>query len=248
MENKHAELYEKLSRLQWLLGRRHMRNFSERGPFADPTRGQGRALAMLKMQSEISAKDLSYLLGIRQQSLNELLNKLEKSGYVKRAPSETDRRVMMVTLTEKGKAARQEDTDYSDMFDCLDPDEQAAFGDYLDRVIAALETRLGTESDEEDMANWMRAARSRMGAAMFEHMMSMRGGFGRHGRGPGDESFFGGFGLCARGRAHDGMSGEEGFDPGYDGAMPDTRDFGRSPRDSQTPSPDPKSPYESGDE
>ncbi len=53
-------------------------------------------------QAEIgSFADLSYLLGIRQQSLNEPLNKLEKSGYVERRPSEEDRRVMVVHLTEK---------------------------------------------------------------------------------------------------------------------------------------------------
>lgn len=55
-------------------------------------------------QAEIrSFADLSYLLGIRQQSLN----KLEKSGYVERRPSEADRRVMVVHLTEKGKTIQQ---------------------------------------------------------------------------------------------------------------------------------------------
>lgn len=194
MESKFTELYEKLSRLQWLLHRQHLQNHLEHGPFGDPTRGQGRVLAMLKMQPEISTKDLSYLLGIRQQSLNELLNKLEKAGYVVREPSESDRRVMMVKLTEKGKVQQPSDTDFSDIFDCLNPEEQAAFGDYLDRVIAALEARLGVDEDEEEMKDWLRAARSRMGNEMFERMMSLRGGFGRHGHDPHGKGFFGGFG------------------------------------------------------
>lgn len=36
---------------------------AESVPFADTTRGQGRILAMLKIQSEIAAKELAYILG-----------------------------------------------------------------------------------------------------------------------------------------------------------------------------------------
>lgn len=46
--------------------------------------------AILRIQPEIKIKDLSYLLGIRQQSLRELLNKLEKSTYIKRKTSEEE--------------------------------------------------------------------------------------------------------------------------------------------------------------
>lgn len=96
-------------------------------------------LAMLKIQPEISSKDLAYLLGIRQQSLNELLNKLEKKGYVTRVPSETDRRVMLVRLTEQGKQAQDENSgaDYV-TFDCLSPEERDQFNAYLDRMIRSL--------------------------------------------------------------------------------------------------------------
>ena len=100
------ELFEKLMRLQWLIQRQRLQNRGTRGPFADPTRGQGRVLAILKMQPEISTKDLSYLLDIRQQSLSELLGKLEKAGYITRRPRESDKRVMMVKLTDKGRDAQ----------------------------------------------------------------------------------------------------------------------------------------------
>ena len=198
MDDKYNELYEKLSRLQWLLRRQHMQGHMERGPFADPTRGQGRVLAMLKLQPQISTKDLSYLLGIRQQSLNELLNKLEKAGYVERTPSDADRRVMMVRLTEKGRSAQQAPADYSGIFGCLSPEEQAAFAGYLDRVIAALEAELGVEEDE-DVMDWMRAARSRMGDEMFEHLRAFSRGE-RFASGPRGEQFYGGFGgFCGHG-------------------------------------------------
>lgn len=81
MENIYLEVYEKLTRLQWSLHKQQIFAHAEYGPFADTSRGQGRVLAILKMKPEISTKDLAYLLGIRQQSLNELLNKLEKKEY-----------------------------------------------------------------------------------------------------------------------------------------------------------------------
>lgn len=211
----YGELYEKLSRLQWLLQRYHMQNHSEHGPFADPTRGQGRVLAMLKLQPEISTKDLSYLLGIRQQSLNELLNKLEKGGYIERTPSEADRRVMMVRLTEKGREGKQADPDISGIFDCLTEEERTFFGDYLDRVIAALEARVGSETSEEAMEEWLRAARARVGDGIFEHMKAMRGGFRheREGRG-GDRD------MCGFGRFDDMPGPDSRFDSERDGPMP----------------------------
>ncbi len=196
METNYPELYEKMTRLQWLLRRQQMQIHMEHGPFADASRGQGRVLAILKLQSEISAKDLSYLLGIRQQSLNELLNKLEKGGYVERIPSETDKRVLLVRLTEKGKNEQQNTstTDFTDIFDCLTPEEQETFGSYLDRIIAALESRLGTDDDDDKMESWMQAARSRMGAEHFDKLMAMRGGIDGHGPGPGRRGFHGDFG------------------------------------------------------
>jgi len=143
----YTELYEKLSRLQWLLHRQHLRNHTEYGPMGDTTRGQGRVLAVLKMKPEISTKDLSYLLDIRQQSLNELLNKLERADYILRTPSEADRRVMMIQLTEKGKNEPHIDRDFGGIFGCLNDEEQTAFSEYLDRIIAALEEQLGDGLD-----------------------------------------------------------------------------------------------------
>lgn len=230
MNEQYRELYEKLSRLQWLLHRHHLQTHAERGPMADPTRGQGRVLAMLKLQPQISTKDLSYLLGIRQQSLNELLGKLEKAEYVTRVPSESDRRVMLVTLTEKGRQQEQAaEPDLGDILDCLSQPEQLAFGEYLDRVIAALESRLGVEGEE--MEAWQNAARSRMGDEMFERLRSMR-----HGGHPGrrDIPWEGGphRGPCGPGHPpHGPQQGPHhpggpwpGYERGCDGPGPDWRE------------------------
>lgn len=190
MDNNENELFEKLSRLQWLIGRRRAHGFMENGPFSDPTRGQGRVLAMLKMQPEISTKDLSYLLGIRQQSLNELLNKLEKAGCIERVASEEDKRVMMVRLTDKGREeGPQKRPDFSDIFKCLTPEEQETFADFLDRIIEDLEGSLSDE-EKDDMSRWFHSARSRLGDEMIAHFQRFRGGQGGPGGSGGPDGRF----------------------------------------------------------
>lgn len=175
MDDICADLYEKLRELQWLLQRQHMIEMEEYGPCADTTRGQGRVLALLKIQSEISTKDLAYLLGIRQQSLNEVLNKLEKGGYVERKPSEDDKRILLVHLTEKGKCLEQPETDYENIFNCLSPEELVIFGGYLDRLIEALEKKLNITPDT--MQTWIKN-RTRMRESYSDFFMrscGMRG-------------------------------------------------------------------------
>ena len=211
MDDIYTAIYEKLSTLQWLMKRRQMFSQAESGTFADSTRGQGRILAMLKIQPEIATKDLAYLLGIRQQSLNELLNKLEKNSYVERRPSEKDRRVMVVHLTEKGKEAQEPETNYQEFLGCLSPEELQQFGEYLDRIIAAFRMGSGRSEDEEAMADWMDKARERMGDERFEQLMSMR------------ERAFGPFG---RGERPDHIPGAERFSPDYDGPVPNRGGFG----------------------
>lgn len=141
-------LYEKMTQLQWLLHKHQMRGWAHGGPMADPTRGQGRILAFLRLRDGISTKDLSYLLGMGISSLNEMLAKLEKAGYITREPSEQDKRIMLVNLTEKGKAEEQSDApDMGDVFACLTEEEQKILGDYLDRIIAAMEKFFSENGD-----------------------------------------------------------------------------------------------------
>lgn len=183
INDKNRELYEKLSRLQWLLHKNHMRGYAEGGPVADPTRGQGRILAILKMQDGLSTKDLSYLLSLRVSSLNELLAKLEKYGYVTRTPSEADKRVMLVHLTDKGRNEPQRNWTPDDIFACLSEGEQKAFGEYLDRVIAAVEASFGGDAGEDERNWWVRVARERMGGERWDRLASMaHGEYGPHGR------------------------------------------------------------------
>lgn len=211
MDDVYTVIYEKLSTLQWLMKRRQMSSQAQSGPFADPTRGQGRILAMLKIQPEIKTRELAYLLGIRQQSLNELLNKLEKSGHVERKPSDKDKRVMVVHLTEKGRQIQQPETDYQEILNCLSLEELQQFGEYLDRIIAAFGVQEVDDREEDNITNWMGQARERMGREQFEQLMSMR------------ERAFGSFG---RGQSPVDIPGAERFSPDYDGFIPDRGGFG----------------------
>lgn len=171
MNDVYIHIYEKLAHLQGLLHKQQMFDRVEYGPFGDRSRGQGRVLAMLKIQPQISTKDLSYLLGIRQQSLNETLNKLEKAGYVERRPSDKDKRILLVHLTEKGKEAQPPENDYSDLFSCLTDNELEAFGDYLDRIISCLETKVKAFCSAENRSAWDRRVREHMGEEQFDALM-----------------------------------------------------------------------------
>jgi len=181
MQEKHFGLYERFARLNHLRQRQKMAGYAEHGPFGDPSRGQGRVLAILKMQPQIATRDLSYLLGIRQQSLSELLGKLEKGGYVERVPAENDRRVMMVHITDKGRAETLPGREDLGIFDCLSLEEQQALAGYLDRVIEALETKLGVDEDESGWVDWA-ARQGRVGAELLDNFMTTNGFRGR-GRG-----------------------------------------------------------------
>ena len=141
-------LCEKLVALQHLVIRRRFA-VKGAGPVSDPTRGQGRILALLKVKDGLSTKDMSNVLDIRTSSLNEMLGKLEGKGYVVREQSEEDGRVMVVKLTDKGRGVEQPTAKAgaTDMFDCLDDQEKEALGSYLDRLIATLEDEIGECED-----------------------------------------------------------------------------------------------------
>ncbi len=218
MDTIRTGLHERLHRLHRLMRRRHMGR-RRGGPLADTTRGRGRVLAALQMHSPIPTRELAYLLDIRQQSLNELLQKLEADGLVERRPSPTDRRVMLIHLTEAGRDAKLGD-EAVDYLSSLTDEEAASLMALLDKVIAALEEQVG--ADDGDPDEWMAEARRRMGDEPFEAMMRMRehgfgpGPFGGPGPGP-----FGGHGHghghgrgCGRGFGPRPFDGPEPFDDG----------------------------------
>lgn len=221
-DSARAPLHERFRRLQRLTRRRHMAAHHG-GPFADTTRGRGRVLAALRMQSPIPTRELAFLLDIRQQSLNELLKKLEADGLVERRPSEEDRRVMVVHLTQAGRGTPLGGA-HADYLNVLTDEEAATLARLLDKVIDSLEAQLGTDADAECGPRFDEVRR-RMGAERFETMMHMRehgfgpfgpggpgfgpGGPGGPGFGPEADDAFAGEGPGGRGghRGHGGHGG-----------------------------------------
>lgn len=152
MSDGKRNLYRQFVHLEWLLRRYQIQKFRENGPFGDPHRGQGRVLALLKLKPVISQKELSMILDIRSQSLGELLFKLERNGYVTRSPSEKDRRVVEICLTDAGKKAAERSEPQSDedqLFACLSEEEQANLSKYFARIIDCLEKEYGDAEFED---------------------------------------------------------------------------------------------------
>ncbi len=171
-----------LQQLQMLM---HRAMFNHFGKMHNPHRGQGRVLAILKLKPVISQKELTYLLNLSKQSVAELVTKLEKSGYITREPSEDDKRVMTIRLTEEGAKATG-NTDESEpealkVLDCLNDDELANLSEYLGRIIGQYEEQFPDE-DFEERRKYMEKFMSSYGHG-YEHWQHAGYGFGGHGHG-----------------------------------------------------------------
>ena len=65
--------------------------------------GRMRILTALSLSEAVPQRKLAAILGIRPQSLGEMLCKLEDDGLIAREVNEQDRRQILVSLTEQGK-------------------------------------------------------------------------------------------------------------------------------------------------
>jgi len=120
------------------------------GPAADPSRGQGRILALLKLRDGLPTRELAHILDLSISALNELLAKLEKAGFIQRQPSEEDGRVMLVFITEKGRQQEQHIAGFNTVVDVLNEEEKQQLIGYLDRMIASIEEQLGETGSQPD--------------------------------------------------------------------------------------------------
>lgn len=146
-QHHHPELplAGKVGRMGMLIHRYYEAQAQRHGAMGDPLRGQGRVLALLKAKPETTQRELSFLLDMRQQSLSELLAKLEEKGYITREKSAEDGRVTVVRLTEAGAEAApspQQMETRADALDCLDEEEQAQLEALTNKVTESLESKL----------------------------------------------------------------------------------------------------------
>lgn len=66
-------------------------------------RGQGRIIDLIAHHEGCAQRELAVLAGVKPGSLTEVLERLERNGYVSRQRDEWDRRVIRVTLTTRGR-------------------------------------------------------------------------------------------------------------------------------------------------
>ncbi|MGO1949723.1 MAG: MarR family winged helix-turn-helix transcriptional regulator [Mycobacteriaceae bacterium] len=135
------DLTNQLMHLAMMLRRTDMVGHPGR-PFGGTRAGQGRVLHILTLQSPMSQKELAYMLGVRPQSLSELLGKLESSGYVERKRDEGDRRTFIVEITDEGRTAAADTPETDDPFDVLADGEQEKLAEMLERVTVAVREKL----------------------------------------------------------------------------------------------------------
>lgn len=142
------ELFDKYMLIRQMTEAVRNKNTSKAGPLGDTTRGRGRVLALLKQKDGVSTKDMATIMGIRVSSLNEVLGKMEKEGYVERTPSPDDRRVMLVWLTDKGKAIQLPDQNLPQvLFGALNQGAQNQLCMYFEQMISSLQNELEEEGE-----------------------------------------------------------------------------------------------------
>lgn len=178
MNEKTRQITMQFLQINGFLLRYRMMLYAHKG--INPHKGQGRVLAILKLQPEITQKELGYLLDISKQALAELLHKLEKKGYITRTKSEKDRRSFVIKLTEMGHEAIPEENEEAnnqsieEFFACLSDQEQKNLIKYMDKIIDTIEEKMDTE--EDDYALFFRErffARHGHGRNMFEHFLGL---------------------------------------------------------------------------
>ena len=124
------------------------RNKKQNPAMKSVTKGQGRLIIFLKRKDRLSTKELSEILNISVTSLNETLNKLEQQNFISKVPSEQDKRILLVELTEEGRALEFKNHEDIDIFDSLSDEEKENLNEYLNRLTMALHNKFKEEDPE----------------------------------------------------------------------------------------------------
>lgn len=147
-----------------------------------PQRGQLRVLYLLNKKDQLTNSQIVEALDIRPSSVSVMIKKLEEDGLVERHDSDEDKRVSLISLTDKGRkiiaSSHDFKTELSDeLFSPLSEDEQQTLGELLQKL---------TDGLNEKFAKWDEGAER---PDFLDHMPS---GFFR-GNGRGDQRGWGGF-------------------------------------------------------
>lgn len=97
--------------------------------------GQGKILLALSDNDNMSQKALAERVNMTPQSMAEFVRKLEKRGLVSRKKSSTDKRMIIVSLTEEGRLETEKRTQVIPKYlRVLNDEELNQFNKILDKI------------------------------------------------------------------------------------------------------------------
>ena len=135
-----------ISRIKQVGGRLFDRMLSEAD--VDAFNGaQGRILYILWQKDGLTISQISAQTSLANTTLTSMLDRMEQSGLIRRSPSLTDRRALLIHLTDKAQALRQDYDRISQQMNELyylgfTEAEILQFEGYLTRVLNNLQRRL----------------------------------------------------------------------------------------------------------
>ncbi|MDD5795549.1 MAG: MarR family transcriptional regulator [Oscillospiraceae bacterium] len=146
-------LFERWIKLETEFHRYHDLVFKRLGPVGAPHRGQGRLLCIIGEHPNITQKQLCEISQMRQQSVSELLKKLENNNYISRCTSPADKRISIFNLTEEGekftKPPKEVVESFNSFFSCLNDAEKKNMSDYLLRIYNNVEKMLNNNNQNK---------------------------------------------------------------------------------------------------
>ena len=105
---------------------------------------QGRILYVLWQGDGLTISQLSAQTSLANTTLTSMLDRMEQSGLIVRTPSPTDRRALMIRLTDKARALREDYDRISQQMNDLyylgfTEDEVRQLESYLERILNNLQ-------------------------------------------------------------------------------------------------------------
>lgn len=102
--------------------------------------GQERILHMISHTGEMTQKQLIQRLQLSQGTVSEMIQKLESRGLVEKKTDSSDKRRILLTLTEEGEKEEQalrdqNDADDAHALECLSEEEKNSLADMLTRIL-----------------------------------------------------------------------------------------------------------------
>ncbi|MCD7817925.1 MAG: MarR family transcriptional regulator [Lachnospiraceae bacterium] len=96
-------------------------------------------LQLLQKNGSMSQQDIQNALNIQPGSVSELISKLESKGFLLRQRDETDRRRVVLSLTDRGMAleAKPQEEIFQERYGVLEEEEQEKLAEMLEKLLTS---------------------------------------------------------------------------------------------------------------